>query len=231
MVGPIKSIHSAPADSGDVYALPSRYRSPLGVCQLALKRLIDVIAAAIGLAVLAPVFGVIALLVVVKSGRPIFFRWNVMGRHGKPFTGFKFRTMLQGAEALQEGLAQQNEMSGPVFKMRRDPRVTRIGRILRRYSLDELPQLWSVLKGDMSLVGPRPPLQREWEQYEPWQRSRLAVTPGITCLWQVAGRADIRDFNRWVALDLEYIKRWSLWLDLQILGKTVVMVLTGRGAY
>ena len=231
MVGQPGSIHSAPADAGDVYALPSRYRSPLGVSQLVAKRLIDVIAAAMALVALAPIFAVIALLVAVDSGRPILFRWNVVGRRGRPFTGFKFRTMVPDAEALQGGLAQQNEMSGPVFKMRRDPRVTHIGRVLRRYSLDELPQLWSVLKGDMSLVGPRPPLQREWEQYEPWQRSRLAVTPGLTCIWQVAGRADIRDFDRWVALDLEYIKRWSLWLDLQILGKTVVMVLTGRGAY
>src|ERR1700674_1749937 len=141
------------ADPGDVYALPSRYRSPLGVSQLMAKRLIDVIAAAMALVVLAPIFAVIALLVAGDSGRPILFRWNVVGRRGRPFTGFKCRTMVQDAEALQGGLAQQNEMSGPVFKMRRDPRVTRIGRVLRRYSLDELPQLWSVLKGDMSLVG------------------------------------------------------------------------------
>ena len=122
-------------------------------------------------------------------------------------------------------------MSGPVFKMEADPRVTRIGRVLRRYSLDELPQLWSVLKGDMSLVGPRPPLQTEWVQFEPWQRRKLAVTPGITCLWQVSGRADIRDFDEWVKLDIRYIERWSLLLDGPILLKTVAAVLGTRGAY
>lgn len=231
MVGHPESIHSAPADSGDVYALPSRYRSPLGVCQLVLKRLIDVIAAAIGLVVLAPLFAVIALLVVVDSGRPVFFRWNVVGRRGRPFTGFKFRTMGQGAEALQAGLEARNEMSGPVFKMRRDPRVTRIGRVLRRYSIDELPQLWSVLKGEMSLVGPRPLRWHEFEALTERQRARFAVTPGITGLWQISGRSEIRSFEEWVRMDLEYIHNWSLWLDLRILLRTFVVVLHGRGAY
>jgi lipopolysaccharide/colanic/teichoic acid biosynthesis glycosyltransferase len=139
--------------------------------------------------------------------------------------------MVPNADALYAGLLAQNEMSGPVFKMANDPRVTRVGRVLRKYSLDELPQLWSVLLGDMSLVGPRPPLQREWEQFEPWQRQKLAVTPGITCLWQVSGRADIRDFDEWARLDLEYIQRWSLALDAAILLRTVGAVLARRGAY
>ena len=212
-------------------SLPPRYRSLGGRTQLVLKRLIDVVGAAAGLVVLAPVLAIIAGLVLLDSGPPVLFAWRVVGRGGRPFTGYKFRTMVRNAETLQADLEHQNEMRGPVFKMRSDPRVTRIGRVLRRYSLDELPQLWSVLKGDMSLVGPRPPLQREWERYEPWQRRKLAVTPGVTCLWQVTGRSEIRDFDRWVKLDLEYIERWSLWLDFKILWKTVVTVLSGRGAY
>lgn len=231
MVGQRESIHSTPADSGDVYALPSRYRSPFGVCQLGLKRLIDVIGAAVGLVVLAPVFAVIALLIVVDSGWPVLFRWNVVGRRGAYFTGFKFRTMVRNAEALQGELEERNEMSGPVFKMRRDPRVTRIGRVLRKYSLDELPQLWSVLKGDMSLVGPRPPLQTEWVRFASWQRRKLAVVPGITCLWQVSGRADITDFTDWARMDIEYIERWNVALDLAILWRTIRAVVSRRGAY
>ena len=175
--------------------------------------------------------GAIALLVAIDSGLPVFYPWRVVGRGGRYLTGYKFRTMVRNAEALQGELAGRNVMSGPVFKMEADPRVTRIGRVLRQYSLDELPQLWSVLKGDMSLVGPRPPLQSEWVRFEPWQRRKLAVTPGITCLWQVSGRADIRDFDEWVKLDLRYIDEWSLALDGAILLKTVAAVLGRRGAY
>jgi lipopolysaccharide/colanic/teichoic acid biosynthesis glycosyltransferase len=195
------------------------------------KRLLDVFVAAIGLLVLAPLFLVIALLVVIDSGVPVFYRWKVVGRGGRYFTGYKFRTMLANADEMQAGLIDRNEMTGPVFKMKNDPRVTRIGRALRRYSLDELPQLWSVLKGDMSLVGPRPPLQTEWVRFEPWQRRKLAVTPGITCLWQISGRADIRNFADWAKLDIDYIDRWSLQLDLAILWKTLWVVLSRRGAY
>jgi len=199
--------------------------------QRAVKRLIDVLGAGVGLVLLAPILGVIALLVLIDSGRPVFYPWRVVGRGGRYFTGYKFRTMVPNAEVLQRDLAAHNLMSGPVFKMAADPRVTRIGRVLRRYSLDELPQLWSVLKGDMSLVGPRPPLQSEWIQFEPWQRRKLAVTPGITCLWQVSGRADIRNFDEWVRLDLRYIDEWSLLLDGEILLKTVAAVFGRRGAY
>ena len=199
--------------------------------QRVLKRLVDIAGAGAGLLLLAPILAAIALLVVVDSGLPVLFPWRVVGRGGRYFTGYKFRTMVPNAEALQSGLAGRNEMSGPVFKMQADPRVTRVGRVLRRYSLDELPQLWSVLIGDMSLVGPRPPLQSEWIQFEPWQRRKLAVTPGMTCLWQVSGRADIRDFDDWVRLDIRYIDEWSLLLDGKILLKTVAAVLGRRGAY
>lgn len=215
----------------DEFRLPQRYLTPTGRLQLALKRLMDLVGAGVAVVVLAPVLAIIALLVWLDSGRPLLYRWNVVGRRGRYFTGHKFRTMVANADELYRDLLDRNEMQGPVFKMQEDPRVTRIGRALRKYSLDELPQLWSVLKGEMSLVGPRPPLQREWERFEPWQRRKLAVTPGITCLWQVSGRADIRDFDQWVRLDLEYIERWSLWLDLAILWRTLWAVVSRRGAY
>ena len=215
----------------DSFALPAHYRSFVGLVQRAAKRLLDVLAATLGLLILAPVFVVIAALLVADSGWPVFYPWRVVGRRGRYFTGYKFRTMVTNAGALQDALADRNEMSGPVFKMRDDPRVTRVGRVLRKYSIDELPQLWSVVKGDMSLVGPRPPLQSEWVRFEPWQRRKLAVTPGITCLWQVQGRAEIRDFRRWARLDIEYIERWNLTLDLVILWKTLWAVLSRQGAY
>jgi lipopolysaccharide/colanic/teichoic acid biosynthesis glycosyltransferase len=221
----------AAPDADAVYALPPRYTSLAGISQLALKRLIDVLGAGIGLVVFAPVFAMIALLIVADSGLPVFFQWNVVGYRGRYFTSHKFRTMVPNAEARQVEFSNQNEMSGPVFKMRHDPRVTRVGRMLRKYSLDELPQLWSVLKGQMSLVGPRPLRQHEFEVLTAAQRARVAVTPGLTCLWQIAGRSDIRNFDEWVRLDLEYIDSWSLWLDVRILLRTFVVVAQGRGAY
>jgi lipopolysaccharide/colanic/teichoic acid biosynthesis glycosyltransferase len=171
------------------------------------------------------------LLIIVDSGLPVLFQWNVVGKRGKYFTSHKFRTMVPNAEARQREYSKENEMSGPVFKMRRDPRVTAVGRMLRKYSLDELPQLWSVLKGEMSLVGPRPLRQHEFEVLTPAQRARFAVTPGLTCLWQISGRSDIRSFDEWMRLDREYIESWSLWLDLRILLRTVAVVARGRGAY
>jgi lipopolysaccharide/colanic/teichoic acid biosynthesis glycosyltransferase len=216
---------------GDEFPLPIRLASRAGQAQLALKRLLDVVLSAAALVILAPFLLVIAALIWADSGWPVLYPWKVVGYRGRYFTSYKLRTMVRNADALYDELASQNEMSGPVFKMKADPRVTRIGRVLRKYSLDELPQLWSVLIGDMSLVGPRPPLQREWERFEAWQRQKLAVTPGITCLWQVSGRADIQDFDEWARLDLEYIRRWSLWLDLTILWRTVSAVLSRRGAY
>jgi lipopolysaccharide/colanic/teichoic acid biosynthesis glycosyltransferase len=138
--------------------------------------------------------------------------------------------MVPNADALKARLMASNEMSGPVFKMRRDPRITAIGRFLRKFSLDELPQLWSVLKGDMSLVGPRPPLQSEYTVFTEQQKRKLEVKPGITCLWQISGRNDISDFDDWVRLDLQYIRDWSLWLDIKVLLLTIPAVLRGRGA-
>ena len=165
----------------------------------------------------------------VVSGAPVFFRQVRCGLNGRHFTLLKFRTMESGAEDRLAEISHLNEMTGPVFKARRDPRLTAAGRLLRRLSIDELPQLWNVIVGDMSLVGPRPPLPDEVSRYEPWQRRRLSMKPGLTCLWQVSGRSEL-DFDRWMALDLKYIDTWSPLLDLKILLKTVPAVLSGRGA-
>ncbi len=198
---------------------------------LALKRAIDIIVGAALLILLAPLFGLIALLINLTSpDGPIFYRWKVLGVNKKPFVSYKFRTMVPNAEQLKPHFLDRNEMVGPVFKLRNDPRVTPLGRFLRKYSLDELPQLWSVLKGDMSLVGPRPPSKEEVDQYEFWQRRKLSIKPGITCLWQVNGRNEIHNFDEWAQLDLEYIESASLWLDFKILLKTIPAVLRGRGA-
>ncbi|MHB8490731.1 MAG: sugar transferase [Solirubrobacteraceae bacterium] len=196
----------------------------------AFKRLIDIAGAAVGMLLLSPLMAAISVAVLICDGWPILYPWRVVGEGGRPFVGYKFRTMVREAERLQEELAEQNEMRGPVFKMRGDPRVTRLGRLLRRASLDELPQLVSVLRGDMSLVGPRPPLVSEYERFTPFQRRKLAVKPGITCLWQVSGRSEITDFDAWVQLDMEYIENWSTWLDLKILGRTAIAVVAGKGA-
>ncbi|HEX7050689.1 MAG TPA: sugar transferase [Longimicrobiales bacterium] len=212
-------------------ALPPRATGRRWRIEQRVKRGLDIVLSLVGLIVLAPVFVLVAAVVAIGSPGPIFYPWRVLGRRARPFVGYKFRTMVVEADALKERFLAENEMTGPVFKMRNDPRVTRVGRWLRRYSLDELPQLWSVLKGDMSLVGPRPPSAEEFAAFEPWQWAKLAVTPGITCLWQVQGRSEIADFAEWAALDLEYIRRWSLWLDLKILLRTIPVVLGGRGAY
>ena len=196
----------------------------------AIKRGFDVIVSAALLGIFAPLFFIVALLIKFTSPGPIFYRWRVVGKGGKPFIGYKFRTMVINADALKASLMTFNEMSGPVFKIKNDPRITPIGRVLRKLSVDELPQLWSVLRGDMSLVGPRPPLQTEYVQFEPWQRAKLGVTPGITCLWQIKGRNNVNDFDEWVRLDLEYIRRRSFLFDLWILIATVPAVIFGRGA-
>jgi lipopolysaccharide/colanic/teichoic acid biosynthesis glycosyltransferase len=194
------------------------------------KRCIDITLAASLLVVLSPLLGAIALLVRLLSGPPVLYRWCVVGQAGRPFTSYKFRTMVPNADALKPQLLSSNEMTGPVFKIRSDPRVTPLGRILRKYSLDELPQLWSVLVGDMSLVGPRPPLRTEYAMFSDWHKLKLVVKPGITCLWQVSGRNEIRDFDEWVRLDLEYIRKQSVWLDLKILLLTGPALLRARGA-
>lgn len=199
--------------------------------QLLAKRAMDIMVSAILLVLLAPLFLIIAVAIKLTSPGPVFYEWKVMGLNKKPFSGYKFRTMVQNADELKAQLVSTNEMSGPVFKMKNDPRVTPAGRILRKFSLDELPQLWSVLKGDMSLVGPRPPLVTEVNRFERWQRRKLSIRPGITCLWQVNGRSQITDFDEWARLDLEYIDNWSLWLDFKVLLQTIPVVLFGRGAY
>jgi lipopolysaccharide/colanic/teichoic acid biosynthesis glycosyltransferase len=192
------------------------------------KRLIDVVGAALGLILLWPVFGAVAVLILVVDGRPILFRQERVRMGGRCFTVSKFRTMVPDAEARQAALGSSNEVRGPSFKMTEDPRLTRTGSFLRRSSLDELPQLWNVLKGEMSLVGPRPPLPSEVADYAPWHRRRLTVKPGLTGLWQISARRD-DDFDRWVAFDLAYIDRWSLLLDLRILIRTVFVVLAFEG--
>lgn len=193
------------------------------------KRAMDVVGAAILLILLSPLLLVLAVLVKLTSIGPVFYRWRVVGKDGQPFLGYKFRSMVNNADELKSALAAENEMTGPVFKLTHDPRVTPLGRWMRCYSLDELPQLYSVFKGDMSLVGPRPPLLTEYERFNPYQRQKLAVKPGITCLWQVSGRNQVADLNEWVALDLEYIRQWSPLLDLTILLKTVREVVAGSG--
>jgi len=194
--------------------------------QRTLKRVFDVIVAGTALIVLAPVSVVIAAAIWLTSSRPVFYRWPVVGEGGRRLKAYKFRTMVVGADDLKKDLLQRNEARGPIFKMRDDPRVTPIGRILRKFSLDELPQLWTVLKGDMSLVGPRPVLADEWEQMEAWQRRKLSTKPGIVSLWHLRGQP--RDFDEWVKLDLEYVDNWSIWLDLRLLLWTPLYVISGR---
>ena len=196
---------------------------------LAFKRLVDVSMSALLLVLALPVVVAIALAIKVTAGGGVLYRQTRCGLNGRRFTLYKFRTMVEDAEAKQRELLHLNEMDGPVFKLKRDPRVTWFGRILRRFSLDELPQLWNVLRGDMSLVGPRPPIPDEVSRYQRWQRRRLSMKPGLTCLWQIGGRNQL-DFDRWMELDLQYIDSWSPWLDMKILLKTVPAVLSGKGA-
>jgi lipopolysaccharide/colanic/teichoic acid biosynthesis glycosyltransferase len=208
---------------------PSAFGSSWRI-QQRIKRAFDVIVSAVALVIVLPFLALIALLVALDGGS-VFYRWRVVGYRGRLFTGYKFRTMVGNADQLKDQLASLNEMSGPVFKIKNDPRVTRIGRFLRRHSLDELPQLWSVLRGDMSLVGPRPLSAREFAGAEDWQRLKLSVRPGLTCLWQVSGRSHISDFAEWVRLDLQYIREWNLWRDLGLLVRTLWVVIRGSGGY
>jgi exopolysaccharide biosynthesis polyprenyl glycosylphosphotransferase len=203
--------------------------TPTSELRLFGKRLMDVAISVIVLGLTLPAMLIIAAGIKMASGGTILYRQTRCGLYGRRFTLFKFRTMVEDADQQQTRLDHLNEMTGPVFKMKRDPRVTPLGRWLRRLSLDELPQLWNVVKGDMSLVGPRPPVPQEVSAYQRWQRRRLSMRPGLTCLWQIQGRNDL-DFDRWMELDLEYIDNWSPLLDIKILAKTIPVVLTGRGA-
>ena len=194
------------------------------------KRILDVVGSLLLIALLAPVLIVISAFVALSSPGPIIYKQKRVGKGGRLFSFYKFRSMYKDADKRLEELLGENEKEGPIFKMKHDPRITPIGRFLRKYSLDELPQLFNVLTGDMSLVGPRPPLPREVEQYEDSAFLRLSVPPGITCLWQICGRSDT-SFEEWMSLDALYVQQMSFWLDLKILMKTPTAVLRGDGAY
>jgi len=197
---------------------------------LFLKRVFDVALATFSLVALAPLMAGVAAAIRVTSPGPVLFEQTRCGLGGRRFTLYKFRSMINNAEQLKAELHQLNELNGPVFKLRDDPRITSVGRWLRRFSIDELPQLWNIVRGDMSFVGPRPAIPAEVDQYEPWQRRRLRMRPGLTCIWVLEGRNHL-EFNRWIQLDLTYIDTWSLWLDAKIFLRTIPIVLSGRGAY
>jgi exopolysaccharide biosynthesis polyprenyl glycosylphosphotransferase len=204
-------------------------RTPSDGAPLVAKRIFDLLVSASLLLLLAPLSIGLALAIKLESPGPVFFRQRRVGLNGREFWLYKFRSMCHDAEARLAHVQDQNEMDGPVFKMRQDPRVTRVGQFLRRTSLDEFPQFWNVLKGEMSVVGPRPPIRSEVKLYKRWQRRRLSVKPGITCTWQVSGRNEI-DFAQWMELDLHYIDNWSLWHDIKIVLRTIPAVLLGKGA-
>jgi exopolysaccharide biosynthesis polyprenyl glycosylphosphotransferase len=216
-------------DLGGVPTL-SLTRTPINAVGLAFKRVFDVVSSFAALALLAPILAATALAIRIDSPGPVYFRQRRVGQNGRTFYMLKFRSMFADAEQRLESLKAFNEMSGPVFKMTNDPRITRVGRFIRRTSIDELPQFWNVLRGEMSVVGPRPPVPSEVQQYKRWQRRRLSVKPGITCTWQVSGRSDI-DFEQWMLLDLAYIDNWSLWHDFRIAARTIPAVLRARGAH
>ncbi|SCW52130.1 exopolysaccharide biosynthesis polyprenyl glycosylphosphotransferase [Paenibacillus tianmuensis] len=195
------------------------------------KRCMDVLGAAVGLILIAPIFGVIAILIKMEDPKgPVFFKQRRVGKYETVFEMYKFRSMVSNAEELLDGLLNQNEVSGHMFKMKYDPRITKVGRFIRKTSLDELPQLWNVLKGDMSLVGPRPPLPREVKEYTAYHRQRLQVTPGCTGLWQVSGRNQL-GFEQMVELDIQYIASRSLLFDMKIIFKTMRVLLGSKDAF
>lgn len=194
------------------------------------KRIIDIIGSLAGLIFLSPLFLIVAILIKLEDPKgKVFFSQERNGKYPGTFKMYKFRSMVHNAEELLEKLKDQNEQTGPVFKIKEDPRITRVGKFIRKTSIDELPQLFNVLRGDMSLVGPRPPIPREVEQYTTYQMQRLGVKPGLTCLWQVGGRNSV-DFDVWVELDIEYIKNRSLWLDIKLIIKTVFVLFGDRNA-
>ena len=202
---------------------------PESTAQLAFKRLLDIVVSLSLLIGLSPFFLLVAILIKLESPGPVFFLQERVGMNQRRFKIYKFRSMVADAEEQRKNLETLNEADGPVFKIRNDPRITRVGRFIRKYSIDELPQLINVLRGEMSLVGPRPPIPAEVEQYTWDQRRRLSVKPGMTGLWQVSGRSDL-SFKEWVELDLRYIDSWSIWEDFAILLKTFRVVIEGRGA-
>lgn len=217
--------------STDIEGIPLlSFQTTIGAeWQLLLKRIFDIIASLTGIVLLSPVFIAIIVFIKIFSQGPVIFRQVRSGLNNRKFVMYKFRTMVNGAEDMKDSINGLNEMKGPVFKMKKDPRVTRLGAFLRRSSMDELPQLFNVLKGEMSIVGPRPPIPSEVEKYEVWQRRRLSMKPGLTCIWQTNGRNNV-DFDKWMAMDLEYIDNWSMGLDFKILLKTIPVVFFSIGA-
>jgi exopolysaccharide biosynthesis polyprenyl glycosylphosphotransferase len=194
-----------------------------------LKRIIDIVFSILGIVVLAPLMLIVMMLIKLESKGPVFFGQNRVGLNGKQFKMYKFRSMVVNAEDLLDKLHDKNEMSGPMFKMKDDPRITKVGKFIRKTSIDELPQLFNVLIGEMSLVGPRPNLPKEVIQFSEGQKQKLIVKPGITCYWQVMGRNNI-DFERWVELDIKYIKERSLWLDLKLILRTFTVLFGDENA-
>ena len=195
-----------------------------------IKRLLDILIALSTLIFFSPFFVIVALLIKITSKGPIFYTQTRVGRGGSEFEMIKFRSMVVNASDMKIDLSHANEMDGPVFKMKNDPRITSIGRFIRKHSIDELPQIINILKGEMSVVGPRPPLPKEVVEYQDWQKQRLAVTPGLTCIWQVSGRNNL-SFEEWMNMDIEYIENWSLLLDIKLIFKTFAVVFSGDGAY
>jgi exopolysaccharide biosynthesis polyprenyl glycosylphosphotransferase len=193
------------------------------------KRLLDIICSLLGLIILSPILLIVAILIKLESKGPVIFSQKRVGLNENEFKMYKFRSMVENAEELKEKLAKQNEMSGPMFKMKEDPRVTKVGKFIRKTSIDELPQLINVLKGDMSLVGPRPSLPKEVEKFESWMLDRLSVKPGLTCYWQVSGRNNI-DFQDWMKLDLQYVEDRSFLLDLKLIFKTFFVLFGDKNA-
>ena len=211
-------------------AVPRHGLSGAALWQIAVKRAMDIVMSALAVVVLLPVLLAVALLIRLTSRGPVFYVQERVGREGEPFRMLKFRSMYRDAHERRDEHAEQNIHQGPIFKIRDDPRITPVGRAIRRLSIDEFPQFFNVLMGHMSLVGPRPALPEEFLDYTERERQRLLVKPGVTCIWQVSGRSDV-DFDTWIDMDLEYIEGWSLGLDLKLLAKTVPAVITGRGAY
>lgn len=200
------------------------------ISYLILKRIIDIIGSIIGIVLVSPVLLVTAVLIKLESKGRIFFSQTRVGLHGKEFKIYKFRSMVDGAEALRKSIEHKNEMAGPMFKVRDDPRITKIGRFIRKTSIDELPQLINVLKGEMSLVGPRPSLPSEVEKFEAWMLKRLEVKPGLTCYWQVSGRNNIC-FEDWMKLDIDYVNNRNMQLDIKLIFKTIILLFGDKNAY
>ena len=200
------------------------------ISYLILKRIIDIIGSIISIVLVSPVLLVTAVLIKLESKGRIFFSQTRVGLHGKEFKIYKFRSMVDGAEALRKSIEHKNEMSGPMFKVRGDPRITKIGRFIRKTSIDELPQLINVLKGEMSLVGPRPSLPSEVEKFEAWMLKRLEVKPGLTCYWQVSGRNNIC-FEDWMKLDIDYVNNRNMQLDIKLIFKTIILLFGDKNAY